>query len=678
LNIKAELGSSSAQTKLMPLRYKAESGSSSAQTKSMPLRYKNSIKQYFVSSVTRRIILGVALVHALLMSVFVFDLVSRQRSFMVEQNTAQAKGLAETLAANGTSWILANDVVGIEEVIRSQSNFPGLDYALFTDMNGKVLGYTDRTKVGLYIKDNVSQQLLTANSKTVLLINNASFVDVASPVFINKKQIGWARVGVNRQEIVKNLSVVTYDGLLYTAIAIIVGVIFAWFIAIGLTSAIRQLTETVHKIIEGDRNVKCEINRLDEMGQLSEDFNLMLESIKKHELEIDKSHQALLENEGKLRRSEKMDALGKLTGGIAHDFNNMLGVIVGYADILLMKTEDQPQLSRFIEEIRIAGHRGKKLTKNLLSFSRRSELKPEKVRLNSLLLENQLLLEKSVTSKIEFSYCLAENLWPIWIDKSDMENSLVNLSINAMHAMPDGGMLTFNTKNVSVSAKESVMLDIEVGDYVNFSIIDTGEGMDENTKNQAFDPFFTTKDDLGTGLGLSQVYAFLKRSSGSVHVYSELGEGSHFSLYFPRFVDESESVIEQTECQQDCRGASELILVVDDDSALLVMQESILSLAGYRVLLASCGREALEILEIRQQSNDKICLMLSDIIMPEQDGYQLADVVSQLYPDVVIQLMSGFNDDRHLEHPQQVLHDKMLSKPFSNRELLQKLKVLLG
>ncbi|MBT4838958.1 MAG: HAMP domain-containing protein, partial [Methylococcales bacterium] len=502
MNIKAELGSSSAQTKLMPLRYKAESGSSSAQTKSMPLRYKNSIKQYFVSSVTRRIILGVALVHALLMSVFVFDLVSRQRSFMVEQNTAQAKGLAETLAANGTSWILANDVVGIEEVIRSQSNFPGLDYALFTDMNGKVLGYTDRTKVGLYIKDNVSQQLLTANSKTVLLINNASFVDVASPVFINKKQIGWARVGVNRQEIVKNLSVVTYDGLLYTAIAIIVGVIFAWFIAIGLTSAIRQLTETVHKIIEGDRNVKCEINRLDEMGQLSEDFNLMLESIKKHELEIDKSHQALLENEGKLRRSEKMDALGKLTGGIAHDFNNMLGVIVGYADILLMKTEDQPQLSRFIEEIRIAGHRGKKLTKNLLSFSRRSELKPEKVRLNSLLLENQLLLEKSVTSKIEFSYCLAENLWPIWIDKSDMENSLVNLSINAMHAMPDGGMLTFNTKNVSVSAKESVMLDIEVGDYVNFSIIDTGEGMDENTKNQAFDPFFTTKDDLGTGLGL--------------------------------------------------------------------------------------------------------------------------------------------------------------------------------
>ena len=897
----------------------------------------NKIKNFWTASVARQLILGIALIHAILMSIFVFDLVGRQREFMIEQNTSQAKGLAETLAANGTSWLLANDIIGIEEVILSQSRFPGLDYAMFLDMNGKVLGYTDRDKVGQYVKDSISRELLSSPAEIKLLVNNPSFIDVAAPVMIKGQQIGWARVGVNRHEIVQSLNVVTGNGLIYTLIAISAGIIFASFMAKGLTTAIRELTYALQQVIKGKRDVKCVINRQDEMGTLSQDFNLMLLSIKEQEEKVKRAHDALIESEVKfrrlvealsseyllyahdtsgiftyvtksvtsvlgytvdefkiernsfytdhpineiarrhtensikgevqpsyeieiyhkngekiwlnvsevpvfdeqgnvisvegiaqdisqrknfesvmlakeqeqreildnmldgvitiddngliitcnpaaekifgyqfselkdksfailfsssslftltpdkqseeendvfdlvgirrqdkdevfvdvnaehkdgsvfpvrlslaklsagrngnkryicscfdlteqkhqeeqLRRSQKMDALGKLTGGIAHDFNNMLGIILGYSDLLLMKAKDNPKLVKYIDEIRHAGERGKKLTQKLLAFSRRKEMESEKVELNQLLTDDYHMLAKSMTSKIELKYKLADDLWQVMFDKGDMEDVLVNLSINAMHAMPDGGVLTIHTENVVVSPEQAQMHNLKAGDYVHLSVTDTGIGMDEKIRNQIFDPFFTTKDDIGTGLGLSQVYGFIQRAGGSINVYSEKGHGSSFSMFFPRFIDNDKEKINESESlNKPLYGHGELILLVDDEPSLLALGEEILTLNGYQVLRAENAKSALDILANNQNENEKIVLMVSDVIMPETDGYQLSRTVAYLYPDIKIQLASGFNDDRHLQYMDDSLHETILTKPFTPDELLIRVRALL-
>ncbi|MDX2504919.1 MAG: PAS domain S-box protein [Gammaproteobacteria bacterium] len=904
------------------------------------------IKNFWTVSVARQLILGIALIHALLMSIFVFDLVGRQREFMIEQNTSQAKGLAEALAANGTSWILANDIIGLEEVILSQSRFPGLDYAMFLDMNGKVLGYTDREKVGLYVKDSVSQKLLSSSAKIMYLIKNPSFIDVAAPVMIKEQQIGWARVGVNRYEIVHSLDVVTSNGLTYTLIAISAGVFFAWFMARGLTSSIRELTNALQQVIKGKRDIKCEINRQDEIGILSQNFNLMLVSIKEQEEKVKQTHEALLESEVKfhrlvdamsreyflyaydtngvftyttqsiasvlgytvdefkinyndfytsnpvnekakihieksikgelqpsyeleiyhkngdniwlnvsevpvfdeqgkvisvegiahdisqrkyfetillakekeqreildtmldgvitidenglvitcnpaaekifgyqfselrgksfallfsasslfsltpdevpdeekdvfdligirrqeqdeifvdvngehkdgsvfpvrlslanlsvgengkkryicscfdlteqkyqeeqLRRSQKMDALGKLTGGIAHDFNNMLGVILGYSDLMLMKAKEQPKLVKYINEIRYAGERGKKLTQKLLAFSRRKEMESERVDINELLTDNYHMLTKSLTSKIELKYNLSDGIWPVWFDKGDMEDALVNLSINALHAMPDGGTLTINTENVTMSPEQAQLRNIKPGDFVHLSMTDTGIGMDKKIIDQIFDPFFTTKDDIGTGLGLSQVYGFIQHAGGGINVYSELGYGSCFSMFFPRFQLENSDQAHDSKTKpvtaiyDTLHGSGEIILLVDDEPSLLSLGEEILTLNGYRVFKAESAAAALKILEFNEKESgkdsDKISMLISDVIMPEIDGYQLAKTVTNLYPDIKIQLSSGFNDDRHLKYLDDSLHNTILSKPYTSDELLKKVADVL-
>ena len=382
--------------------------------------------------------------------------------------------------------------------------------------------------------------------------------------------------------------------------------------------------------------------------------------------------------EEQLRRSQKMDALGKLTGGIAHDFNNMLGIILGYSDLLLMKAKDNPKLVKYIDEIRHAGERGKKLTQKLLAFSRRKEMESEKVELNQLLTDDYHMLAKSMTSKIELKYKLADDLWQVMFDKGDMEDVLVNLSINAMHAMPDGGVLTIHTENVVVSPEQAQMHNLKAGDYVHLSVTDTGIGMDEKIRNQIFDPFFTTKDDIGTGLGLSQVYGFIQRAGGSINVYSEKGHGSSFSMFFPRFIDNDKEKINESESlNKPLYGHGELILLVDDEPSLLALGEEILTLNGYQVLRAENAKSALDILANNQNENEKIVLMVSDVIMPETDGYQLSRTVAYLYPDIKIQLASGFNDDRHLQYMDDSLHETILTKPFTPDELLIRVRALL-
>ncbi len=378
------------------------------------------------------------------------------------------------------------------------------------------------------------------------------------------------------------------------------------------------------------------------------------------------------QQEEQLRRSQKMDALGKLTGGVAHDYNNLLGIIMGYAGLLQDMLSDQPNLANYAHEILHAGERGAKLTQKLLAFTRQKGATEEKLDINTLLQEEQHMLGKTLTPRIKLVYDLAEDLWPVWLDGGDFEDTIVNMSINAMHAMEAGGELTLRTRNEPLNEIDASTLKLIAGDYVLLSMTDTGCGMDEATKERIFDPFYTSKGEQGTGLGLSQVYGFVERSGGAIKVYSEPGHGSRFTLYFPRSHQEhaEEQTAEKSELH-NLRG-NETLLLVDDEQAMVELAHDILTAQGYRVLTADDGEQALAILE-----KETVDLVISDVIMPNLDGYQLAAQVQQCYPHIKLQMVSGFADDRHNHMTDDALHQNILYKPYASNTLLVRIRNLL-
>jgi len=389
-------------------------------------------------------------------------------------------------------------------------------------------------------------------------------------------------------------------------------------------------------------------------------------------------------HEEQLRRSQKMDALGKLTGGIAHDYNNMLGVIMGYSELLQSMLKDQPKLAEYANKIYVATERGTKLTKNLLSFSRKQATQPTQQDINILLEKQKNLLEKTLTVRTKLLFKLGKDVWPIFIDNSEFDNTLLNLSINAMHAMHAMQENRLNTKvtictsNQSLNETDATMLNLKTGDYIKLSIIDTGCGMDETTKEKIFDPFFTTKGNRGTGLGLSQVFSFMQRAGGNIKVYSELDHGSEFVLYFPRYKDTTklEEKSAPLETKKTFNG-TETLLIVDDEQSMIDLAREILEAQGYHILTANDGIQALKELEKFSLKKEKIELIVSDVLMPNMNGYQLAAQVHKLYPHIKMQMVSGFSDDRHELMEDKTLHENILHKPYTSNVLLSRIRNLL-
>lgn len=389
------------------------------------------------------------------------------------------------------------------------------------------------------------------------------------------------------------------------------------------------------------------------------------------------SEEKRLTLEGRLHQSQKMEALGKLTGGIAHDFNNMLGIIIGYSSLLKKQSLNPEKQHQYTNEIHHAAKRGANLTKKLLSFTQKNTHTASQVDINQLLLEQHIMLQKSLTVRIKLEFNLSDDVWPIWVDKNDCEESILNISINAMHAMTGENIdskLSISTSNRSFSSHEASKLNIEAGDYVLLSISDNGSGMDARVKQKIFEPFYTTKGESGSGLGLSQVFGFIQRSNSTIKVSSELGKGSEFILYFPRLTDlkikEQIEPVNQTEVST---SGNETILVVDDEVALQTLASELLKEQGYLVFCASSGAEALQIL-----SEKKIDLVFSDVIMPEMNGYQLAAQILEKYPTIKIQLVSGFTNEHHLDAIDQSLHQQRLRKPYNSTELQKKIQFLLN
>ena len=380
------------------------------------------------------------------------------------------------------------------------------------------------------------------------------------------------------------------------------------------------------------------------------------------------------EQEKILRRSQKMDAIGQLAGGIAHDFNNQLGVVIGYLDILQSTLTDEKQLM-WIDRSTRATVRCIDLTRQLLTFSRNKSTEKMTIDLNSILKDLQTMVTRTVTPEVEVEYFLDENLWLTDTNTGDLQDSIINLVINARDAMPKGGKLIFETSSKILDSDfANNHLNLEAGDYIQLTISDTGCGMDKNILEKIFEPFFTTKEEgKGTGLGLAMVYSFVKRFGGGIRFYSEVGIGTSIRMYLPRSTTTTTSKTTKN-INRDLPGGSEKILIVDDEKDLLELACKYLSDLGYQIKKADNACKALELLE----NDSSIDLLFSDVVMPGgMNGYELANQTLIKWPSVKILLTSGFTSRVNTNKKPHKFDSKLLSKPYRKSELAKNVRLTL-
>ncbi|MBK7582103.1 MAG: PAS domain-containing protein [Myxococcales bacterium] len=347
--------------------------------------------------------------------------------------------------------------------------------------------------------------------------------------------------------------------------------------------------------------------------------------------------------EAQLFQAQKMDSVGRLAGGVAHDFNNMLGVILGHTEMAMEVVAPGSPLHADLEEIRKAARRSADLTRQLLGFARRQTVTPRVLDLNDTVASILTMLGRLIGEHIRLAWLPCEGLWPLEVDPSQIDQVLTNLCVNARDAISGVGKLTIETRNVTLDERESAAhLGSVPGDYVRLSISDDGCGMDEETQAKLFEPFFTTKElGSGTGLGLATVYGIVKQNDGFIEVHSELGRGSTFNIFLPRYEGSVLAVRMNAPAEPSLRGR-ETILLVEDEEALLGMTRTMLEKSGYVVLTASTAGEAVRLAEAHA---GEIHLLLTDVIMPEMNGRDLAKALVGQRPRLACLFMSGYTAD---------------------------------
>ncbi|HEY3846734.1 MAG TPA: PAS domain S-box protein, partial [Acetobacteraceae bacterium] len=381
--------------------------------------------------------------------------------------------------------------------------------------------------------------------------------------------------------------------------------------------------------------------------------------------------------EERLRLAQKMEAIGQLTGGVAHDFNNLLTVIGGNLETLQRRlaARDDAPLQRLANSAALAASRAAVLTHQWLAFSRRQPLEPKSVSPNSLITGMSDMLRRSLPESIAIETVIAGGVWPIFVDANQLENSLLNLAVNARDAMPDGGKLTVEAANVYLDDAYAADAEVAPGQYVGIFVSDTGVGMPEDVVSKAFDPFFTTKGvGEGTGLGLSQVYGFVKQSGGHVRIYSEIGAGTTIKIYLPRLRSPDGAAEEQASAPAVPRGNGETVLVIEDQPDVRLYSVEMLRELGYCVLDAPDGPSGLRMIDAHRD----IALLFTDVGLPGgMNGRQLADEALRRRPALKVLFTSGYARNAIVHHGRLDPGVQLLTKPFTFSGLAIKVRGVL-
>jgi PAS domain S-box-containing protein len=379
--------------------------------------------------------------------------------------------------------------------------------------------------------------------------------------------------------------------------------------------------------------------------------------------------------QAQLTQAQKMESVGRLAGGVAHDFNNMLGVILGHLEFALEKAQQDHDLHADLKEIQTAANRSADLTKQLLAFARKQTISPRRLDLNDTVKNSQNMLRRLIGEDIDLVWKPATHLWPVKMDPTQIDQILTNLCVNARDAINGVGQLTIETGRktfdyVYCSENPGFM----PGDFVMLAVSDNGCGMDKEILKNLFEPFFTTKEvGKGTGLGLATTYGIVKQNNGFINVYSEPGQGSTFRIYLPRHIAENKTAM-AVPVRKTAAGGTETVLLVEDEPAILRMTRMMLERQGYTVISAATPKQALE---LAKNQSGPIDLLMSDVVMPEMNGRDLAAKITSLYPDIRLLFMSGYTANV-IAH--QGILDKgvaFIQKPFSMAELSEKVRAVI-
>jgi two-component system cell cycle sensor histidine kinase/response regulator CckA len=384
--------------------------------------------------------------------------------------------------------------------------------------------------------------------------------------------------------------------------------------------------------------------------------------------DITEIQQALSKSEAQLAQSQKLESIGTLAGGVAHDFNNLLTVILGNTQLALRRLQSDDPVRLRLLEVERAGERASALTRQLLAFGRRQHLERKAIDLAETIADIMKMLQRLIGEDIEVYVRAAPELWTVFADPGQIEQVVTNLAINARDAMPEGGQLFIETHNLNLDEAYCRQHGhTKPGKHVQLMVTDTGEGMDAETRERIFEPFFTTKEvGKGTGLGLAMVYGIIKQHEGSIEVYSEVGHGTVFKIYLP--VDEKAVVADIQPVQAALLGGTETILVAEDEPALRRLARDLLEELGYTVLLAKDGVEALEMFIAHQE---RIQLVLLDMVMPRLGGYEAYERMRAIGGNVPLIFMTGYNPEivqskyRNQHMALEDLNAVVIQKPYS-------------
>ena len=404
---------------------------------------------------------------------------------------------------------------------------------------------------------------------------------------------------------------------------------------------------------------------------------LILLAITHYAQRLNAEAQLRRETEDMLRQSQKIEAVGQLTGGIAHDFNNMLAVIISGVTLAQKRlAKGEAGAESFLSSVAEGAQRAAALVKRLLAFSRQQPLDPKPIDANKFVAGLSELISRSLGKSINVETILGGGLWLTHADPAQLENSILNLCVNARDAMPEGGRLTVETANCHLDDRYSQLHPgVPAGQYVLVAVTDTGTGMTPEVIAKAFDPFFTTKDvGKGTGLGLSQVFGFVKQSGGHVKIYSEPGHGTTVKVYLPRYYSAEPHQAAELSAKHIEFGGTEAILLVEDDASVLAMTAASLRELGYRVSEAAHAKEAVAQLKNGQTYD----LLLTDIVMPDINGRKLADEAATLCPNLKVLFMTGFTKNAIVHNGVLDPGVNFLAKPFTSEELARKVREAIG
>ena len=588
----------------------------------------------------------------------------------------QSKSLTEALIQNNlllTGILAYNSKIGVfsenEELLRNPvdgifQQEEIVEVSIY-DLNGRLLTKRERSEmqhakkpdkadktVGL-IEPRIVAKLRASASPFYLEKENKNKVEFWSSVvassgygsaeslFIEnalppgkERIIGFVRITVGKSLLNKRLSVLLVKSVLIGIIFLIVGSGIIYFAVKRIVNPLNTLIKGVETLGRGNFGENVPIETEDEIGNLAMAFNQMSESLLRRETEKKQL-------EERLRHSQRMETVGTLAGGIAHDFNNILGIIMGYAEIASTTPLEKTDMPRILREILKAGTRAKDLVQQILIFSRQGYQERNPLLIKPLVEEALRMIGVSLPAAIEIRHNLKSRLSPVLSDPSQIHQVLMNLCTNAGHAMQDGGgVLEVKLDEGEISAGDpDLSVNMQPGRYQVLTVSDTGTGMDASVKERIFDPFFTTKGPgKGTGLGLSVVHGIIRSHGGKINCYSVPGKGATFQVYFPTVKEEPS---EKPDKFDSIPRGRERILFVDDEAALVDISEQMLQSFGYHVVARTSSIEALEAFRTKP---DQFDLLITDNIMPNMTGVELAKEIKRIRPDMPVILCTGFSD----------------------------------